>query len=112
MEEESAQGDAGLESETRGSQTRESRRGNSRRGDHRRESRVAGIADAGITDAGVASRDQQTQESQTRGSRCVGAPNARFETRVRKQTERRKGDSFAAPDEGKFGPNPKGGYRP
>ena len=43
MEGESAQGDAGLESETRGSQTRESRRRDSRRGNHRRGSRVAKI---------------------------------------------------------------------
>jgi len=57
----------------------------------------AGITNAGITDAGVALRRYHK-----RG----------VEIRVRKQTERRKGDSSVVPDEGRFGPNPKGGYRP
>jgi len=68
------------------------RRGVADAGDASRE-----VPDAEVTDAGVAPRRYHK-----RG----------VEIRVRKQTERRKGDSFVVPDEGMFGPNPTGGYRP
>jgi len=49
---------------------------------------------------------------QKRAERVKGLPRRGVEIRVRKQTERRIGASFVVPDEGMFGPNPKGGYRP
>ena len=83
-----------------------------RREGRRRGSRVAGITDAGKSRRGDRVAESTRRGNHRRGSRAAKIPQTRVEIRVRKQTERRNGASIVVPNEGMFGPNPKGGYRP
>ena len=95
----------------------------------RRENGDAGIADAGFAsqewqetrglrssaDARKRGRGFCVASKQKRAERVKGLPRRGGEIRVRKVLARKNPSStrfLAAPDEGKFGPNPKGGYRP